>query len=294
MALPHQTFRYADCCLRAPDLHVQVRMLPRAAGESSLGARANAIPYVRAPKFYFGLSLVFASVAFAGFTPTYLAQVASDEFTAPALVHLHGLLFFGWTLLLVAQSRLAQVSLQTHRAFGLAGISLATAMVLSAFAIIARSLALGVDNGNEAVRALSIVPVFAISTFAICFALAIANLRRADNHKRFMVLATVALLPAAFARMLFVLFAPEGAVRPDIAAPVPDLQLALNLIIVPALLANSLLIAPIVYDWRTRGRPHRIYVIGGLCIVGSQALRPLIATTSAWHSATDALLAFTR
>jgi hypothetical protein len=75
---------------------------------------------------------------------------------------------------------------------------------------------------------------------------------------------------------------------------VPDIDFALNAILVPALLADSLLIAALVYDWRTRGRPHRIYVIGGLCLVVSQALRPLIAKTDAWMSVTDVLLAFTR
>lgn len=42
---------------------------------------------------------------------------------------------------------------------------------------------------------------------------------------------------------------------------------------------------------RTRGRPHRIYVIGGLCIFGTQLLRPLIAQTDAWRGVTNALLA---
>ena len=48
----------------------------------------------------------------------------------------------------------------------------------------------------------------------------------------------------------------------------PDIDFALTAIIVPALLADSLLIAALVYDWRTRGRPHKVYVIGGLCILG--------------------------
>ncbi len=255
-------------------------------------ARASTIPHVQTPKFYFGMSLVFALIAFAGFTPTYVAPVTFGEFGGPPILHLHGLLFFAWTILLILQTRLAQSSLQTHRAFGLAGISLATAMLFTAGIIIVRSLGIAVENGNEAsARALSVVPVLGISTFAICFAFAIANIRRPDNHKRFMILATIVLLPAAFARMLFMLFAPEGTARPEISAPVADIDFALNAIIVPALLADSLLIAAIVYDWRTRGRPHRIYVIGGLCILASQLLRPVIAKTDAWHSVTDALLA---
>jgi hypothetical protein len=258
-----------------------------------LTAHASTIPHVPVPRFYFGLSLVFATVAFVGFTPTYVIPAAGGRFDGPAMVHLHGLLFFAWTLLLVLQARLARASPQTHRAFGLAGISLATAMFFMGMALVVRGLALGVEAGNGAgTRPLSIVPVFAISTFAICFALAVANIRRPENHKRFIVLATVALLPAAIARMFFVFLAPEGTARPEINAPVPDIDFALTAIIVPAVLADSLLIAALVYDWRTRGRPHKVYVIGGLCILGSQALRPLIARTDAWTAVTDALLAF--
>ena len=190
------------------------------------------------------------------------------------------------------QARLAQSSLQTHRALGLAGISLATAMVFTALAVIVRGLGIAVEVGTEAGnRTMSIVPVFAITTFAAFFALAVANVRRPESHKRFIVLATIALLPAAMARVLFRLFAPPDAVLASAGSPIPDPAAMLNLVIVPALLADLLLIAAIVYDWRTRGRPHRIYVIGGLCLVGSQLLRPVIAQTAAWQAVTSTLLA---
>ena len=109
---------------------------------------------------------------------------------------------------------------------------------------------------------------------------------------RFVVLATVALLPAAMARVLFRLFAPPDAALLGMAAPIADVPAMLNLVIVPALLADALLIVAIVYDWRTRGRPHRIYVIGGVCLVGSQLLRPVIAQTAAWEAVASTLLAF--
>ena len=118
------------------------------------------------------------------------------------------------------------------------------------------------------------MPVFAITTFAVFFALAVANVRRPESHKRFVVLATIALLPAAMARVLFRLFAPPDAALLGMAAPIADAATMLNLVIVPALLADALLIAAIVYDWRTRGRPHRVYVIGGLCLVGRSCYDP--------------------
>ena len=254
-----------------------------------MAAHTAAIPHVPTPKFYFGLSLVFALVAFGGFTPSYVAPPAGQF---PPIVHLHAVLFFAWTILLIVQARLAQSSLQTHRALGLAGISLATAMVFTALAVIVRGLGASVEAGTEAgTRALSIVPVFAIAAFAVFFSLAVANVRRPESHKRFIVLATIALLPAAMARVLFRLFAPPDAAL-GMVAPIADVAATLNLIIVPALFADALLIAAIVYDWRTRGRPHRVYVIGGLCLVASQLLRPVIAQTAAWQAVTSTLLAF--
>ena len=253
-------------------------------------AHPSAIPHVPAPRFYFVLALVFAFIAFAGFTPSYLAPVAAGEVDRAPILHLHAALFFAWTVLFVVQTRLAQSSLQTHRALGLAGISLATAMVFAGFIIIVRGLGLGEATGNEvAARTIAVVPVFAITTFAICVALAIANVGRPESHKRLMIMATVVLLPAAVARLLFALFAPPDAVLVEIGNPVSDLELLLPRLILPALIADALLIAGIVHDWRTRGRPHRVYVIGGLCIVISQALRPLVAQTDAWHGAMAAL-----
>jgi hypothetical protein len=205
---------------------------------------------------------------------------------------LHAVLFFAWTILLIVQARLARSSPQTHRAIGLAGISLATAMVFTGLAVIVRGLGISVETDTEeSTRILSVVPIFAITTFAVFFALAVANVRRPESHKRFVVLATIALLPAAMARVLFRLFAPPDAALLGMAAPVADVATMLNLIVVPAFLADALLIAAIVYDWRTRGRPHRIYVIGGVCLVGSQLLRPVIAQTAAWEAVTSTLLA---
>ena len=107
-----------------------------------MAAHTNAIPHVPTPKFYFGLSLVFALVAFGGFTPSYVAPPAGQF---PPIVHLHAVLFFAWTILLIVQARLAQSSLQTHRTLGLAGIALATAMVFTALAVIVRGLGIAAE-----------------------------------------------------------------------------------------------------------------------------------------------------
>ena len=58
-----------------------------------------------------------------------------------ALLHLHGALFSAWTLLLLSQTWLAANDrLEHHRAWGLVGISLATALLFVAILVVALAL----------------------------------------------------------------------------------------------------------------------------------------------------------
>ena len=46
-----------------------------------------------------------------------------------------------------------------------------------------------------------------------------------------------------------------------------------------------------IFDWRTRGRPHPVYVYGGIVLVAVKLLNWPISTTSAWHSFAGGILA---
>ena len=254
----------------------------------NIDARADS-----AQRFYFVFAIALAAIAFGGFGITYLFPLVTGRFDGPAVLHVHGALFFTWTLLFVAQSRFASTSMRTHRALGLVGISLATAMVMTALVVIVSGLSQSVATGTgDTARALAIVPFTAISTFCVFVALAIAYRRRHEVHKRCMVMATLALLPPAVARVLFVVFAPAGSgARPSFAAPVPDLGVALRITMAPALLIDLLILVPLVYDWRTRGRPHPVYVVGGIALVLLHVARPFVTHTAAWQGVAHALIA---
>ena len=242
--------------------------------------------------FYFHFSLVFVAVAFGGFARTYLIPTATGTFDGPALLHVHGVLFLGWTVLLAVQTNLAaRGRVDRHRALGLAGISLATAMVFTAIAVVVRGLsaAEAIGNGADA-RTLAVVPLTPIVLFVGLFCCSIANLRRPEIHKRFIMLASIALLPPAIARVLLALMTTGG--RPNFASPVGGVDLALVASLGAAFIAYVPLIAVLaVRDWRMLGRPHRVYWIGGLVMIVVQLLRVPLARTDAWHSAMTALLA---
>jgi hypothetical protein len=85
------------------------------------------------PRFYVGLSTACLAIAVVGFVPTYWMQLAPATFEGSPLLHLHAWLFSAWPLYLLVQTALAaQGQVARHRALGLFGISLATAIVMSA------------------------------------------------------------------------------------------------------------------------------------------------------------------
>jgi hypothetical protein len=233
--------------------------------------------------FYFYMALACAAVAFLGFAPTYWLPMASGKLPPMPIVHFHGLLFFAWTLYFAFQSWLAASGeVARHRTMGMIGVSLATAMTIFGFLVavnaMKRSAALGMTDEGIA---FAIVPLSGILFFAVVFVLAIANVRRPEIHKRLMLLAGISLLDAAVARWFLTFLAPPGAVGPP---PVP-------VTIGPAFVAYLLLVVAIVFDWRTSGRPHPVYVYGGVALIAIKLLNWPISTTTAWHSLAGGVLA---
>src|SRR2546429_3064198 len=233
--------------------------------------------------FYFYMALACTAVAFLGFAPTYWLPLASGSFSATPVVHFHGLLFFAWTLYFAFQTWLAASGrIVRHRSLGVIGVSLATAMTIFGFLVsvnvMKRSAALG---QTDAGIAFSIVPLSGIVFFAVVFTLAIIATRRPETHKRLMLLAGISLLDAAVARWFLTFLAPPGPLGPP---PVP-------VTIPPAIVAYLLLVVAMVFDWRTRGRPHPVYVYGGLALIAVKLLNWPISITPLWHSFAGGIMA---
>jgi hypothetical protein len=241
-------------------------------------------------KFYVTMAVIFIAIAFGGFFGTYWLQIGRGTFNGPPLLHLHGLLFSLWTLFFFSQATLmANRKSRQHRASGLLGISLATAMLFTGLAVAIEGLRNRVDAGyGEAARAFVITPVSAILLFAGLVAAAIVNIRRPEWHKRFMLVATASILQAPIARFFFLAATGGGpGVRPGLGPP-PPIERGLG----AGLLVASLVVAAMVYDWRSRGRVHPAYWWGFGALMAVQLSRPLIGHTDAWYRFTDFLLAF--
>ncbi len=244
----------------------------------------------KASYFYVWMAAICALVAFGAFAPTYWLQLRPGTFVGPPLLHLHGALFSAWTLLLLSQTVLiANGRLDNHRTWGLVGISLATAMVVIGTAASIHTLVTGLAAGyGDRSRAFLILPVSTIVLFAGFFIGAIANIQRPEVHKRLMLLATMSLLQAAIARVFFVLITGGGpGLRPGLGEPPP-----LSIGLVPGLITEFLIVAGIVYDWRTRGRPHPVWLIGAAVMTAVIVLRGPFGGTPAWLAFADTLAHF--
>jgi len=251
---------------------------------------ATARPRPLVSKFYVTMAALFAAIAFGGFFGTYWLQVARGTFTGSPMTHLHGLLFSLWTLFFLSQAVLvANRNLKAHRAWGLFGISLATAMLFTGLAVALQGLQSRLDAGyGDAARAFTIVPVSAVLTFAAFVTAAILNLRRPEWHKRLMLVATTALLQAAVARFFFLAATGGGpGARPGLAPPNP-----IERTLMPGLLVELLIVAAMVHDWRSHGRVHPAYLWGFGVTMLVEIARPVIGYSHAWYRFTDFLLAF--
>jgi hypothetical protein len=205
--------------------------------------------------------------ALAGFARTYflrplLPVLAPAPMALTPLIHVHGLLFTGWVLLLLVQVRLvAAKRITSHRRLGVAGAAMAGLMVvvgtLTALYGVVRGVApFGIDP-----RRFLIVPLFSILLFVVFVVAGVRARRDPQSHKRLMLLATIAVLPPAIARWVLLL----GLGPPVVFA-----------------VATLLLVPIVAWDLKTRQRLHPVTLWGGLLLVVSGPLRLALAQTDGW------------
>jgi len=85
------------------------------------------------------------------------------------------------------------------------------------------------------------------------------------------------MMTPAIARVFLTLLAPAGGA----SGPPPPPFVSVP----PALVATLLIVVAMIYDWRTRGRPHVVYVYGAILVVLQTTLTVPFSGTAAWMSA---------
>jgi len=235
-------------------------------------------PAQRERVFFTGMALSMMAFVFAGFAPTYYLVAVLHGTTASGvrdgagltpLVHLHALVNTAWLLLLVTQTGLISAHrTDLHRRIGPFAAGLIPVVVLVGLwtAIVAGQLHHGPPGRNF--RAFFIFPAASAIGFGILAGLAVWRRRRAATHKRLTMLATIAAVLPAGARLANMA---QAAGFPP--GPVGGM-----------ILSNLFLLALVLFDLISLKRLHPTTTWGGGALLLSEPLRVTISQTQAWQN----------
>jgi uncharacterized membrane protein YozB (DUF420 family) len=223
-------------------------------------------PAVREHRFYTSMAVIAAVLTLGGFASVYGPDVAAGS--VPLIVHLHAAVFTSWLVLFIVQTQLvAARRVSQHRSLGTAGMFLAALMLIVGL-LTARDAARSGHTGVPGVifpdaSGFLLLNVMAIAAFTILVALGWTYRRKAQAHKRLMLMATVAaLMPPGLSRLPFV-SGHEAAIA--------------GIVLV-------FLLIPPAYDLVTRRRVHPAYVFAVvLALLTIPPVVTVMAATQAWQ-----------
>jgi len=217
----------------------------------------------REHRFFTGMGLAALLIALIGFAPTYYLRSFSSIEPLTTLVHLHGGVATAWLLLFIAQSSLVAAGrTDLHRRVGPAGAALAVLVVLVGYVTAIEAARKGVTPpGGPPPLAFLAIPLGTLLSFAVLAGLALLWRRQRDTHRRLMLLATIAMLPPAFARLRWL-----GGGGPPFA------------------IGGTCLLVFICMAWdrRVQGRIHPAFLWGGGLLVLSLPLRFALTRSETW------------
>lgn len=218
--------------------------------------------------FYSSMAAIMIVVIFVGFAPSFYLRPALAPANLPVLTPLvwaHALIFTAWALLFIVQTALVAAGRRDlHRRLGMAGVPLLLGMVVVGVLAAVHSAIRA--SGPPIVPPLSwlAVPIFSVPAYGGLIAAALYRRGRPQAHKRLMLLAMVIMLAPALGR-------------------IPTTAGVSGMVVIPGLFVLAL----VLWDIRTLGRPHRATIWGGATVLASLVL-PLVV----WR--TDGWLAFAR
>jgi hypothetical protein len=208
---------------------------------------ANAWTGDRAQTFYAGIAL-FSLLAIAiGFSTTYFIPMSRGTFSAPARVHLHGLSALTWVSLLLFQAVLIRTKrVRLHKRIGQAALPVATVIWASGILTAAWAARRDLPSQGPAAEASLTGTVIGLSLFLAFVAAGYFTRRRPAAHKRWIALATIAVLWPAIFRWRHLL---PPMSRPDI--------------VLGMFVADAPILIAMLRDRFRFGEVHPVWLVGG-------------------------------
>jgi len=215
--------------------------------------------------FFSATSILVLICVLIGFGPTYFFAGVIRAHLPNLIVHIHAAVFSCWIFFLVIQTTLVSAHrVDIHRRFGLFVFGLACLMVILGLLAGANLLARNFAPRGMDARTFYVIPFSEMVMFPILVFLAYRARKDPVAHKRFILIATVALLGVAFTRF-HVAF--------------------LYRTIFPALCASySFLLLLGLYDLWCMRKLHRATWFGGVLVIGVGLMRFPFAHTTAWQA----------
>jgi len=215
-------------------------------------------------RFFSAVAILVLLAVFIGFAPTYyFAGVVEAPLPSP-IIHVHGAVFSIWVLLLIVQTSLVSGRrVDVHRQLGVFGFVWAGLMILAGLAAATNALVNGrTPRPGLDSKAFFAVPFFDIVMFGVLIFFAMRQRRNPAAHKRLILLATVALLTAAFARFH------AGFLHGNVVNAI--------------LAADVFVVLLCLYDLWSMRKVHRVTWLGGLFLIVLQFGRLPLSQTSLW------------
>ncbi|HET9652127.1 MAG TPA: hypothetical protein VFP36_08045 [Usitatibacter sp.] len=218
-------------------------------------------------RLYAWAAAIALAVVFFGFARTYYLKGAFGTPQLSTLKHVHGVLMTSWFILFFVQVRLvATHRTQVHRQLGLFGMLLAALLVLV-------GTNLGIVSARSGMTPIAsvpplvflVMPIGEVVVFTTLFTAAVLVRRHGPWHKRLMVLASLAMLTPAMARLPFD-FVRNGG---------PLVFFALT---------DLVILACIAFDTARSRRLHPAFVAGFVVVVAGQLGRLALSRTPAWNA----------
>lgn len=229
------------------------------------------------PSFFFWLALAMCFFVFAGFgLHSALPALRGDFPPAPPIVHLHGLVFVSWMLLLLVQTGLVSAgNVKLHRSLGMWGIAHATAIMIIGLSLQLIASHKGWAAGRPAGTDGLYLGLLAFIGFVWMFAVAIRKRQRQPQvHKRMIMYAMLPVLPPGVNRF--------WANALGIDDPVPTFWLYLTL--------WSMALALLVQERRQTGAIGKWSMAGAAWIVVQGAVHEAVVGTPLFDDLSGAIL----
>ncbi len=222
----------------------------------------------RAERFFFHVTLVMIIIIFVGFGASAL-YLPEFPFPPSPLLIFHGIVTLSWFVLTAYQAQLiGNANFDLHKRLGAASIVLAIIITVTGYMAVTVAITNpALSIGGMTPVGSTIFPTMDLLGFLLFYGLALANRKNGAAHKRLMVLAGLMMLQPATARLgLTIGF-----------EPLPGVAILL--------IAGSFLI----YDWRSRGKPHWASVLGLVFGLGGAPFRFIVGPSDSWARIAEAI-----